>query len=64
MIVDFGENVKGFGTLNTTNNSSKPFINNGLISGNSDAQPITMTGFVKGVGSLNNVNMLGLIAQA
>lgn len=59
MIVDFGDNVTGYGTLNSINNSSKPFINNGAINGTSVAQPITMTGFVKGVGSLNNVNMLG-----
>ena len=59
LIIDFGRNVVGYGTLNTTNSLSKQLINNGSINGNSAAQPITLTGYVKGVGSLNNVNLAG-----
>ena len=59
LIIDFGRNVVGYGTLNTTNSLSKQLINNGSISGNSAAQLITLTGYVKGVGALNNVNLAG-----
>ena len=59
LIIDFGNNVVGYGTLNTTNSLSKALINNGMIAGNSAAQPITLTGYVKGVGSLTNINLAG-----
>jgi T5SS/PEP-CTERM-associated repeat protein len=57
--LDFGGNATGFGTVNTPNDPFKPFINNGNIVGNSGAEPITLTGYVKGVGTLDNVVITG-----
>jgi T5SS/PEP-CTERM-associated repeat protein len=59
LTLNFGGNVAGFGTVNTPNDPFKPFINNGNITGNSPAEPITLTGYVKGVGTLNNVVITG-----
>ncbi len=58
-LVDFGNNVSGFGTLSSANNPARPFINNGNINGLSLTQPITLSGFIKGVGTLSNVNITG-----
>ncbi len=58
LTIDFGGNITGFGTLSTPNNVSKPLINNGHITG-SVGQPITLTGYVKGVGTFDNVNFTG-----
>ena len=59
LLVDFGNNVSGFGTINTPNLASKVFTLNGSVVGNSPGNPITLTGYVKGVGSLTNVNIAG-----
>lgn len=59
LLADFGNNISGFGSINTPNLSSKPLTMNGSIIGNSVANPITLTGYVKGVGSLTNVNIAG-----
>src|SRR5690606_36110208 len=49
----------GYGTVNTPNVASKPLTNNGSITGQSGAEPITLTGFVKGVGTFDNVVFTG-----
>jgi hypothetical protein len=59
LTLDFGGNIAGFGTVSTPNNAVKPLINNGHITGNSAAQRISLTGYVKGVGTLDNVNLTG-----
>ncbi|HMC11767.1 MAG TPA: dockerin type I domain-containing protein, partial [Pirellulaceae bacterium] len=59
LVLDFGNNIVGFGTVNTPNDVLRPVINNGAISGNSATEKITLTGYVKGVGSLDNVNITG-----
>jgi T5SS/PEP-CTERM-associated repeat protein len=59
LTLDFGGNITGFGTITTPNNSAKPLINNGHIAGNSAAQRITLPGYVKGVGTFDNVNVTG-----
>ncbi len=59
LLVDFGNNVTGYGTINTPNLASKPFTMNGSIVGNSAANPITLTGYIKGVGTLTNVSIAG-----
>jgi hypothetical protein len=58
-IVDFGSAVTGFGTLSSTNTLAKRSIVNGTVQGNSPAQPITLSGWIKGVGSFNNVTFTG-----
>ena len=47
------------GTVDTPDDPAKPVINNGNITGNSLAEPVTLTGYVKGVGTLDNVNITG-----
>ncbi len=58
-VLEFGKNIEGFGTVNTPNNPFKPLINNGSIAGNSALEPITLTGYVKGVGTLDHVVITG-----
>jgi T5SS/PEP-CTERM-associated repeat protein len=57
--LDFGGNFVGYGTVTTPNNSAKPFINNGHIYGFAAGEPITLTGYVKGVGTFDLVNFTG-----
>ena len=59
LTLDFGGNFTGFGTVSTPNNIAKPLINNGHITGDSVAQPITLSGYVKGVGTFDNVSYTG-----
>ena len=59
LTLDFGGNITGFGTVSTPNTIAKPLINNGHITGNSAAQRITLPGYVKGVGTFDNVNVTG-----
>ena len=59
LTLDFGGNITGFGTVSTPNNVAKPLINNGHITGTSAGQRITLPGYVKGVGTFDNVNFTG-----
>ncbi|MCA9061949.1 MAG: hypothetical protein KDA96_02790 [Planctomycetaceae bacterium] len=58
-IIDFGNNVVGRGTLSTPNDITKVLLVNGAIQGESPSNPITLPGYVKGVGTLDNVNLTG-----
>jgi hypothetical protein len=57
--LDLGGNITGFGTVSTPDNNATPLINNGNITGNSPSELITLTGYVKGVGTLDDVNITG-----
>jgi T5SS/PEP-CTERM-associated repeat protein len=59
LLVDFGRNITGYGTVQTPDDPFTPLINNGAIIGDSLTEPITLTGYVKGVGSLDNVVITG-----
>ncbi len=59
LTLDFGGNLTGFGTVSTPDNIAKPLINNGHITGDSVIEPITLPGYVKGVGTFDNVNFTG-----
>jgi ELWxxDGT repeat protein len=59
LLIDFGNNVTGTGTLNTPNDVTKLLMLNGAIVGNSASEQITLPGYIKGVGSLDNVNITG-----
>ena len=59
LTLDFGGNIAGSGSVNTPNNQAKPLINNGHIAGTSSTQKDTLTGYVKGVGTFDNVTMTG-----
>jgi hypothetical protein len=62
LTLDFGGNITGFGSVTTPNLLAKPLINNGHITGNSAAQKITLPGYVKGVGTFDNVTFTGTFA--
>ena len=58
-VVDFGDAVTGFGTINSTNALAQRATINGTVQGDSPAQPITLSGWIKGVGTFNNVTFTG-----
>ena len=53
--LEFGQSVVGHGTLDTPNDVALLSMINGSITGESDALPITLKGYIKGVGDLDNV---------
>lgn len=57
--VDFANALIGYGTVNSPNTLAERTIVNGIVQGNSTSQPITFTGWVKGVGTFNNVVFAG-----
>ncbi|MDZ4657670.1 MAG: hypothetical protein SH868_08830 [Bythopirellula sp.] len=59
LTLNFGGNITGHGTIDTLNDPAKPFINNGNLTGSSLAQPLTLAGYVKGVGTYDNVEFAG-----
>ena len=58
LVVEFGKNIIGRGTVNTPNDPLKPLTNNGSIIGD-PSHPIDLTGYVKGVGTFANVTFGG-----
>jgi len=62
LLVEFGKNVTGYGTIDTPNNSATPLIVNGFVGGNSGEEPITLNGYIKGVGTLEHVVIAGTIS--
>ncbi len=59
LIIDFGNNVVGHGIVDTPDDPAAPVINNGAIVGNSAEEPIELTGYIKGVGTLDHVVISG-----
>jgi hypothetical protein len=49
LVVDFGRNLVGLGTVNSTNSLAKATIINGAVEGNGTG--LLLTGFIKGVGT-------------
>jgi len=62
LLVNFGRNLVGRGRVETPNDPTKSLINNGAIAGDSMAAPLVLTGYVKGVGSIDNVIFEGTYA--
>ena len=60
--LNVGDQISGFGTINTANDAAKPLINNGGILGNSATEQITLSGFVTGVGTLDHVIVTGTLS--
>ncbi|TWU28477.1 hypothetical protein [Bythopirellula polymerisocia] len=58
-VIDFTDNVTGEGLISSPDDSTKPIINNGSIVGDSLLNPITLNGYVKGVGTCDNCNITG-----
>ncbi|MDP1560439.1 MAG: PEP-CTERM sorting domain-containing protein [Pirellulaceae bacterium] len=60
--VDFGRTITGYGTVDSQNLVSKAMIINGDVIGNSLTERITFEGYVKGLGTFENVIMNGTFA--
>ncbi|MCA9062432.1 MAG: hypothetical protein KDA96_05220, partial [Planctomycetaceae bacterium] len=58
-VVEFGNNVTGRGTLNTPSDAAKPLLVNGSIMGESVTHRIVLPGYIKGVGTLDLVDITG-----
>ena len=59
LTLNFGGNITGNGNINSNNLSANPLINNGHIAGTSTLARITLSGYVKGVGTFENVTTTG-----
>jgi T5SS/PEP-CTERM-associated repeat protein len=59
MTLNSGGHVTGHGTIDTPNVSFLPLTNSGAITGSSLAEPLTLTGYVKGTGTLDGVAFTG-----
>jgi T5SS/PEP-CTERM-associated repeat protein len=59
LTLNSGGALAGYGTVDTPNSAATPFSNNGNINGNSLAEPLTLPGYVKGTGTLDNVALTG-----
>jgi hypothetical protein len=59
LVLNFGSAIIGFGEVDTPNDPTKALINNGAIAGDSPADTITLAGYVKGIGTLDNVLITG-----
>jgi len=59
--LDLGENdnVLGFGVIDTPVDSAKPLLNSGSIFGDSATERIELTGYVKGLGTMDFVTISG-----
>ena len=54
-----GGNIAGYGAINSPNNAATPVVINGSLSGNAWAALLTLPGYVKGTGTLDNVAFNG-----
>lgn len=59
MFVDFGRGIEGYGTVASANTLAQATIINGDAAGNSGAEMLNFSGYVKGVGSFNDVSFSG-----
>src|SRR5262249_14109805 len=58
-VVDFGRSVTGFGTIDSANTLAQHATVNGAVQGNSADQPLTLSGYIKGAGTFDNVIFTG-----
>ena len=63
-MVNFGRNITGRGQINSTNTLAEAVIMNGDVQGDSFANNLEFTGYVKGVGTFNNVAFSGTFRPA
>ncbi len=55
-VLNFGDAITGNGTVNSSNTLALHSVVNGIVQGISPSQPITLSGWIKGTGMLNNVS--------
>lgn len=58
-VLNFGRNLTGNGSVNSTNALAQAVIINGDVNGDSPSDLINFTGYVKGVGTFNNASFSG-----
>ncbi|HEX6961080.1 MAG TPA: hypothetical protein VF175_04385, partial [Lacipirellula sp.] len=61
-VLNFGRNIVGRGQIQSNNALADAVIVNGDVNGDSISTPLVFTGYVKGVGTLNNVAFSGTFA--
>ena len=61
LVVEFGKNIAGRGTVNTPDDPLAPLTNNGAIVGDF-AGAIVLSGYVKGVGTFDGVTVTGTLS--
>ena len=61
LLLEFGKNVVGRGTVDTPNDPLTPLTNNGAIAGDFPGA-IELAGYVKGIGTLDNVTITGTLS--
>ena len=59
LVLANGDHVLGFGVIDTPDDPEKPLINDGSILGNSAGERIELSGYVKGLGTLDHVTITG-----
>jgi len=62
LVVEFGKNIAGRGLVDTPNDELLPLTNNGAIIGDSPGDAIELIGYVKGVGTFENVTFSGTVS--
>jgi fibronectin-binding autotransporter adhesin len=55
-VLNFGDAITGQGTINSSNTLALHSVINGIVQGTSPSQPVTLSGWIKGTGTLNNVS--------
>ncbi len=61
-ILDFGDNLVGVGTIDNDNTLATAIVNNGAMIGNSATDRLIVEGYVKGIGTFDNVQFNGTFA--
>jgi hypothetical protein len=62
LVLNFGRNLLGRGQVQSNNTLADAVIINGDVNGDALATPLVFTGYVKGVGTFNNVGFAGTFA--
>lgn len=57
--LDLGADLVGYGTVDTPDDPLVPLINNGHITGNSNTQKITLSGYIQGFGTCDYCKITG-----
>ncbi len=61
-LLESGEIIRGTGRISTPNSQLYPFVNNGEVQGTSQAEALTLTGYVTGSGVFDNVIVDGTLS--
>jgi len=61
-VINFGDNLVGYGTIDNQDTLATAIINNGAMIGNSAIDRLFVEGYVKGVGTFDNVQFNGTFA--